>query len=157
MKDFLFKQYELVKDSRSVLFDYCDTISPENFIKVVEGFGRGGSISSLLAHVANSSQYWIAFHCFKENHARITTDSVNTVADFRALYKKIDLLVERLIETFENDYLQELSSVNDGTTYFASPFKVFTHSITHEYHHKGQMLSISRQLGYIPVDTDIIR
>ncbi len=38
-----------------------------------------------------------------------------------------------------------------------TPFELFTHVITHEFHHKGQVLSLSRHLGYIPVDTDIIR
>jgi uncharacterized damage-inducible protein DinB len=36
-------------------------------------------------------------------------------------------------------------------------FKLFTHTITHEFHHKGQILTLSRQLGYTPVDTDIMR
>ena len=39
----------------------------------------------------------------------------------------------------------------------ANPFKLFTHVITHEFHHQGQILPMSRQLGYIPVDTDVMR
>jgi uncharacterized damage-inducible protein DinB len=35
--------------------------------------------------------------------------------------------------------------------------ELLTHVTTHEYHHKGQVLTISRQLGYTPVDTDLIR
>ena len=38
-----------------------------------------------------------------------------------------------------------------------TPLQLFTHTITHEFHHKGQVLSMSRLLGYVPVDTDVIR
>ena len=33
---------------------------------------------------------------------------------------------------------------------------LFTHVITHEFHHKGQLLTLSRILGYVPPDEDII-
>ncbi|QQK78224.1 hypothetical protein HUG15_07355 [Salicibibacter cibarius] len=33
---------------------------------------------------------------------------------------------------------------------------LYTHVITHEFHHKGQIVSMSRNLGYIPEDTDLI-
>ncbi|TDH29325.1 hypothetical protein EXU57_00555 [Segetibacter sp. 3557_3] len=46
---------------------------------------------------------------------------------------------------------------NDGTVSQATPLQVYTHVITPEFHHKGQVLTLSRQQGYIPADTDIIR
>lgn len=157
MKDVLLKQYELVKDSRAVLFDYCDTITPDHFIQEVAGFGRGGSMRSLLAHIANSSQHWISVHCFKENPPRITAELIKNMSDCRNVYKGIDGMVYRLIDSFQNSYFEDITGVAGDRTFAASPFKVFMHVITHEYHHKGQILTISRQLGYTPVDTDIIR
>ncbi len=47
-------------------------------------------------------------------------------------------------------------TINDKII-IANPLKLFTHVITHEFHHKGQILSLSRHLGYVRVDTDIIR
>lgn len=157
MKEVLLREYELVKESRSVLFDYCETIRPEHFIQEVPGFGRGGSMNSLLAHIANSSQHWIAVHCFKENPPPITANRMNTIAECRELYKHIDGSVHRLIESFEKNYYEEISSIAGNRTFAGSPFKVFMHVTTHEYHHKGQILTISRYLGYIPVDTDVLR
>lgn len=45
----------------------------------------------------------------------------------------------------------------EGVERHVTSLELFSHVITHEYHHKGQVLSISRHLGYTPVDTDIIR
>ena len=157
MKDVLLQEYELVKESRSVLFNYCETVSPEHFTREVPGFGRGGSMNSLLAHIANSYQYWTAVHCLNENPDRITADKATTIAECRELYKYIDTLVQRLTESFEKNYYEDISSAVGNRTFLASPFKVFVHVTTHEYHHKGQILTISRHLGYTPVDTDVLR
>ncbi|MCB0640529.1 MAG: ATP-binding cassette domain-containing protein, partial [Phaeodactylibacter sp.] len=45
----------------------------------------------------------------------------------------------------------------DGKPQETEALKLFTHVITHEFHHKGQVLSFSRHLGYTPVDTDVLR
>lgn len=54
------EQYEFLKESRAVLFEYCKTISPEDFVNQNNSFGRGGSMRNLLVHVANTYEYWIA-------------------------------------------------------------------------------------------------
>ncbi|MNL32837.1 DinB family protein [compost metagenome] len=57
------------------------------------------------------------------------------------------------IDQFDSEIQYEIQNVKSS----AKPLKLFTHVTTHEYHHKGQILSLSRHLGYTPVDTDIIR
>lgn len=37
-----------------------------------------------------------------------------------------------------------------------TPRQLLTHSITHEFHHKGQIVAMLRLLGYIPKNTDIL-
>ena len=157
MKDDLLKQYTFVQDSRSVLLSFCDAVSAAHFVTEVEGFGRGGSMRNLVVHVANSYRYWITGHCFGEGIAPLVYDEYVNVDDCRKLYKTVDDEMLRLISSFEMDYLKDITSSGRDNTFIASPFKVFMHGITHEYHHKGQVLSIARHLGYIPVDTDIIR
>lgn len=36
-------------------------------------------------------------------------------------------------------------------------YGIFTHVITHEFHHKGHAMTMARLLGYTPVDTDVMR
>ena len=112
---------------------------------------------NLIVHVANSYQYWIIAHCFGEQVKSLVYEEFVNIADCRSLYEMVDGHVERLISSFASDPHKEIQSVNGGKSFSASPFKVFAHVTTHEYHHKGQVLSISRHLGYVPVDTDVIR
>jgi len=37
-----------------------------------------------------------------------------------------------------------------------TPAKLLMHTITHEYHHKGQIVAMARQMGYVPPNTDVL-
>lgn len=157
MINVLHAQYKWVQNSRAVLFDYSEKLTKDHFITEVPGFGRGGSIRNLLVHIATTYQYWISQHALSKSITFAEYSGYNRVSDCRELYISIDNLVHEFIETFKDEYEIPITSGNNGLITEASPLKVFTHVITHEFHHKGQILSISRHLGYTPVDTDIIR
>jgi uncharacterized damage-inducible protein DinB len=63
------------------------------------------------------------------------------------------------LEKYQNNFDEPFTALikHRGFLMTLSPLQLYTHVITHEFHHKGQMLSMSRILGYIPVDTDAIR
>ena len=84
-------------------------------------------------------------------------DSKQSVTDIIELFDGVDNMMYEFIKLFENPGAKEIYYDIDGVKNSASLLKLFTHVITHEFHHKGQILSISRHLGYTPVDTDIIR
>ena len=149
------EQYELVKDSRKVLFEFCNTISTEDFINQNTSFGRGGSIRNLLVHMANTYQYWIANISLKKNIAYDQYASVKNISETIKLFNSVDSFMIDFLENINSG--SEIDYEINGVKNVTNQFKLFTHVITHEFHHKGQVLSISRHLGYIPVDTDIMR
>jgi uncharacterized damage-inducible protein DinB len=151
------EQYELVRESRNVLFDYCQTISSNDFLHENSSFGRGGSIRNLLTHVANTYEFWIATSGLQKAIAFTPYDSIQNINDVIALFKKIDTIVSEFIALVERPEQMQINFEINGVKGSATPFKLFTHVVTHEFHHKGQILSISRHLGYTPVDTDIMR
>src|SRR5690606_27655562 len=149
------EQYELVKDSRKVLFEYCNTISTEDFINQNTSFGRGGSIRNLLVHIANTYQYWIANIALKKNIAYNQYETVKNIAETVNVFHSVDDFMVDFLESMDSasKIHYQLNETNNISTHL----KLFTHVITHEFHHKGQILSISRHLGYVPIDTDIMR
>lgn len=156
LSDFTKKQYEFVKGSRNVLFEYCKTVSPDDFINQNTSFGRGGSMRNLLVHIANTYEYWIANLALKKNLKYAEYEDNLTIQDVILLFDSVDLFMEEFI--LEMDLSdREIVYKIQGNKNSASPLKFFSHVITHEYHHKGQILSLSRHVGYIPVDTDIMR
>src|SRR5690606_24825577 len=87
---FLKEQYELVRESRKVLFDYCRTISPSDLIKENSSFGRGGSIRNLLVHIANTYEFWIARCGLKADVAFTKYDSKENIDSIVDLFDSVD-------------------------------------------------------------------
>jgi uncharacterized damage-inducible protein DinB len=154
MNEFANQQYHWIKDSRKVLFDYCKTISPQDFINQNTSFGRGGSMRNLLVHIANTYQFWIANTALQMNVRYPKYEDVHDIESIIHIFDDVNAFMETFIESMDARSIPyELGGRKDATT----PLKLFTHVITHEFHHKGQILSISRHLGYTPIDTDVMR
>jgi uncharacterized damage-inducible protein DinB len=156
ISDYTREQYEYIKGSRNVLFEYCKTISREDFINQNTSYGRGGSIRNLLVHIANTYEYWIADVALKKKIIYAEYENNLTIQDVIVLFDSVNFFMDEFIskmDFFEGEIVYEIQNNKNS----AEPFKLFSHVITHEYHHKGQILSLSRHLGYTPVDTDIIR
>lgn len=149
-------QYDLVKSSREVLFDYCRTLTPEHLVMEHTNFGRG-SIRNLLVHIANVYQFWIGAKALQRDQVFTSFDAIGDMDGMISLYREIDELMNEFISTSGITPMKQLSFERNGVRTSDTVMKLFTHVITHEYHHKGQILSMSRHMGYIPVDTDVIR
>src|SRR5688572_11245165 len=150
-------QYELVQSSRNVLLDYCNTISEAHFLTQHNSFGRGGSIRNLLVHIGNTYEFWIGKHALNESVAIRCYEEVRNLHEAASYFSEVDVLMMRFLAAISENPLAETMIQLDGKKIRTSPLQLFSHVITHEFHHKGQILSLSRHLGYVPVDTDIIR
>lgn len=155
ISDYSRQQYAFVKDSRKVLFAYCKTIDRQHFLDQNTSFGRGGSMRNLLVHSATTYQYWIANSSLKKGIPYAEYHSYATIEDVIGLFATIDADMEEFIAGLDPE--KEIAYEMEGEIRHAKAFQVFSHVITHEFHHKGQVLSLSRHLGYVPVDTDIMR
>jgi uncharacterized damage-inducible protein DinB len=84
---------------------------------------------------------------------------VENLNDIKLLFEQVDFIVQEFLEKYSDDYQVSLTKTipRKGIKLILTPLQLFTHVITHEFHHKGQILTMSRLLGYIPADTDVIR
>ncbi len=150
-------QYSLVRQSREVLFDYCRGIPGKDLLNENSSFGRGGSVRNLLVHIANCYEFWIAKSALKKEVVFTAYPSKNTMADIEAVFASVDKEVLEFIDRYASRELESIQVSINGTEKSSTALEVFTHVITHEFHHKGQILSLTRHLGYVPADTDIMR
>jgi uncharacterized damage-inducible protein DinB len=157
MKDSWTLQYQMILGARAVLLDYCDTFQAEHFTAETTGFGRGGSIRNLLVHNGHVYRFWMGEHGLGKEMQYPEYTEISNVQECRDYYASINSLAAEFIRRFGARPAAVLSSTCNDKVTTTTALEVFTHVITHEFHHKGQMLSISRQLGYTPVDTDVIR
>ncbi len=154
---YISEQYEAVQGSRHTLFEYCRTISGQDFLNENSSFGRGGSIRNLLVHIANVYECWIAKNALNKEVVFTEYSSRQGLSEIILLFDSVDLFMHEFIELFRLEESTRIEYELNGVRNSVSLVKLFTHVITHEFHHKGQILSLSRHLGYVPVDTDVIR
>lgn len=154
--DLFVRQYDWIQRTRETLFHYCETLSPTDYVKDLETFG-GDSIRSLHAHVADCYRVWLGSRALGKSLPKIKPESVNNVQEMREIFRRTDDLVHEFLNEFKGkwDHTIQVSFQSGGSGEFTALW-LFTHTITHEFHHKGQIVKIGRQLGYIPPDTDLI-
>ncbi|WP_316830837.1 DinB family protein [Pedobacter aquatilis] len=150
------QQYEFVLMSRNTMMEYVETISEEDFLRENSSFGRG-SIRNLLVHICDTYASWIGERALKKEISYKPFNAYQNFNDCRAYFEIIDNYISEFLSKFSADYISALSISRNEKIIGLSPLKLFTHVITQEFHHKGQIMTLSRHLGYIPVDADIIR
>ncbi len=84
-------------------------------------------------------------------------ESIKNINDAQGLFSNVNNMMEEFFIKYSEVKDLKIEYEINGVKSESNSFRMFTHVITHEFHHKGQILSISRALGYIPVDTDIMR
>jgi uncharacterized damage-inducible protein DinB len=154
-------QYQLVKSSREVVLSYCEAMLPQHYTTQVENFGRGGTIRQLQMHTANTYLHWLLYFGMKQQPTYYDYESndISTVAAMRTVFDKVNQTVEEFLAYFEADYFTKVTNIipSTGKESTIEALTLFTHVTMHEFHHKGQIMSMGRILGYTPPDADIIR
>ncbi|HET7627672.1 MAG TPA: DinB family protein [Bacillales bacterium] len=150
-------QYDLIRQTRERLFLYCERISPEDYVKELEQVGWG-SIRNLHAHIAGCYQAWLGRYALEWDAPVVKGEEIAGLPEMKALFKEVDALVETFLKTFGDRPGELLRRPLPGheVPEVLSVLWLFTQTITHEFHHKGQIVQIGRQLGYVPIDTDLI-
>ena len=156
-RDLLATQYELVKGSREVVFQFCEQFNPADYTKAVEGFGRG-SICTTQIHIANTYTFWAA-NSVMEKSLPYNKYEPNEIKTVRKMFETVNSFMEEFIREYADIvYQSRVINIPDSKNKIEVSFlQVFTHVITHEFHHKGQVMSMGRLLGYTPPDADVIR
>lgn len=152
------QQYALVCGARQVVLNYCATFSPEQYVAPIPAF-NGTSVRDLLVHIVRTYRSWLGEVGLGQPAVSITPAEVPDVETSRGLFGDVDVLVTEFERHFAARWLVPgtFAVPSRPAPLQLTPLQLFTHVITHEFHHKGQILSMGRLLGHVPPDADIIR
>jgi uncharacterized damage-inducible protein DinB len=156
MSDILRQQYDLVKDMRSVLLNWCAAMEPDHFVTPVPGF-QDKSMRDLLVHITHAYTFWIGHFALQKKYPYVREKELPSVASVAALYHDVDTMMNNFLNRYQHNTAERVVDEVRKKSSTLSALQLFTHAVTHEFHHKGQILTMGRYHGYTPVDTDIIR
>jgi uncharacterized damage-inducible protein DinB len=141
--------------SLTLLLDHLSTIPAGDYVKEVPGFGFP-TVRAQLVHILNCEGFWI--HTL-QTFPFEDQDPADwpTVADARVLHREVSLKTLNYLSDLSEQHLNAGMELHfaDGDRAVRTPALVLHHVLTHAFHHKGQIVSMCRSLGYPAPDTDL--
>ena len=148
-------QYALIKESREVVFRFLEVEVKHDIAKPLTCF-NGKTISYLYVHIANTYIAWAGNFALNGSSAYYDQDAPLNISELQSLFAQVDETMSRFINHFAGNPTQAVKGYKWPEKYIETDaFSIFTHVISHEFHHKGQAMSMARLLGHVPPDTDI--
>lgn len=112
----------------------------------------------MLVHVANTYIAWAGNFALSIQKPYYEENDFGTLEQLQAMFEEVNQVMEQFISRFAEDPTSAVKGYKWADKYIETDgYGIFTHVITHEFHHKGQMMTMSRLLGHVPPDTDVMR
>ncbi len=149
--------YRWVRATRSGLLAYCASLPGGVYTAERDDFGWG-SIRNTVVHVADCYRIWLAQFALKVDVPRYRAASYADVPKAGRLFEEVDGIVDQFLAEFGGERLSRKLSLNlswQESSFVTTPSWLMTHTITHEFHHKGQIVAWGRILGHPAPETDL--
>lgn len=154
-------EYKWVKQNRNILLEQCSILDENEFSKEFE-FGFQ-SIKKSLIHIAGCYHAWLgSFVLEKTKTPLFTSEEIEEleIDDIKQYFLQADQYMEEILKRSSNEldnYIEKIPEWKQGNeTIMKTMHQLLFHSVTHEYHHKGQIVTMLRMLGYTPNNTDVL-
>lgn len=155
MEDGLETLYTWVRMTREPLMRALNALDPARY-RAPQATLAGDSIRDRHVHMAQCYIHWVARVGLGEQVENPRPEAFLEPAATRAVFAQADAAVARLLERHAGG-LDETFLARSGD--FTGPFSarwLVAHPITHEFHHKGQIVVVMRLFGVEVGDTDLI-
>ncbi|MDI3318057.1 MAG: DinB family protein [Bacillota bacterium] len=147
--------YDWVRATRQALLDHLEGWPPELYRRPLELLA-GESVRDRHVHIAEGYVVWLERVGLQErSFADPAPGEVPDARRARALFAEVDRLVERFLARFEGELDRPLPRRWKGEELELTPRWLLAHPITHEFHHKGQIVLAARLLGHPVADSDL--
>lgn len=138
--------YAWVKVSRERVFAWAEAL-PDGVYTLEGSEFAFGSLRNVQAHVAGCYRVWVGARGLGEDVGGPDPASVPDVAAMRRVFADVDSMMERALDTFAAPD-EAFDLVLPGEVLRVTQRWLVMHPVTHEFHHKGQMLTMGRVLGF---------
>lgn len=157
MSGLLAEQYDLVRKTRESLFAFLESVPEDALHSEVPDFGFG-TIARTHLHVAGCYMHWLVGFANIRTKPVYPTEEETASADvamLRRWFAISDEVVDEFLHAYGSRAMELIYNKSEGPIGL-TPIWLMTHTMTHEFHHKGQIVTMARRLGYAPPDTDLV-
>lgn len=108
------------------------------------------SIAETAVHTAGAEKIWFERLNKIENSVFLTSEFKGTKQDAIEVWGKTSQNLQSFIENFDEPKMNDSVSFKrpDGNLYELAYYQIFAHVLNHSTYHRGQMVTMLRQVGY---------
>lgn len=130
------------------LIAHCGALDPESLNRVLEGFGDG-TVRLQLHHAVTAERYWVGVIHGKSRDAEDEAEHRDT-ASLEALRAQVFAVTDGYLAGVSAAELNTPRPMTtwDGKSHDLAPAHVVLRTVTHIYHHMGQVAAMCRLLGH---------
>jgi len=138
------------------VFDAVARLPEEQYFRDLKS--SHGGIHGTLAHIVWAEQLWLHRWVGKPNPAVPQGADLNSLAEVRSRWEQVEAERGRFLAELFESRLDETKIVkpSSGGEYIHTFRQMFHHFIYHSSYHRGQIVTLLRQLGVKPPSTDLI-
>lgn len=138
------------------LFDAAATLPEEHYFRDLRS--SHGGIHGTLAHIVWAEELWLRRWLRQPNPAVTQGRDLRTLAEVRARWEQVEGERTGFLQRVTDATLVERRAVKPSTGgEFQHTFgEMFRHAIDHSSYHRGQVVTLLRQVGAVPPTTGLI-
>jgi len=139
------------------VLESVSALTPEEYARPIGG--SFGSVRGTLVHLYGADWVWLERFCGRSPRSLPAGDDAATLEALREKWKKVEEGQSAFLATLTPERLgQPLSYVNFAGESWTYPLgETLLHLANHGTYHRGQVVTLLRQLGKKPVSTDYLR
>ncbi len=139
--------------ANDIVHSWLDKINDEQWQQpIVSSFK---SIAETVVHTAGAEKGWLERLNKMEKSMSLAAEFKGTKQEAIAIWKKasfdLNTFVENLDETKLNDNISFMRP--DNKSYELAHYQIFAHVLNHSTYHRGQLVTMLRQVGFTDVRT----
>jgi uncharacterized damage-inducible protein DinB len=138
------------------VFEALSQLSAEQYERDLHS--SHGGIHGTFAHVVGTEKAWLCRWQRQPSTAAAELARLTSLADLRAYWEQVCVDMRRFLSTLDDQKLQETLTTTTLTGTYTSPYwQMMQHLVDHSSYHRGQIVTMLRQLGVTPPSTGLIR
>ena len=141
-------EYDWVRRTREQLFTFLETVPSEVYTLERADFAYG-SLRNIHAHIAFGYLLWVGVMGLEYPRPALDRPASDfpDVAAMRGRFQQVNAILEEAFAKFNDPDAMFTRQYRDDTLQLTQRWVIFR-PITHEFHHKGQLLALARVLGH---------
>ena len=138
------------------IFDAVGALPADDVLKDMKSSHQG--IHGTLFHIVAGEKIWLSRWVGNPDARLMAASEAPSLADVKAVWEKAGFDMAKFLGSMSDKKLHETFTMttSTGQTYTHLYWQAIQHLVDHSSYHRGQIITLMRQLGHTPPSTGLI-